>query len=255
MKAPLREASGSQLAGSVVRESLTFSDHDVEDMSGWDVPRVQAWLRSIGLAEFEDAFAAHQITGDVLPVLTVDELREMGIATIGPRTYLMKCLKKLKVAYLQKKRNEEKWRGFEERYGCCIPLDCLFDHLINCCMPDPADKYVISGSQLKLTHKVYPMGRLFRVCSRGQRLDTVDFSVIKDVDAASDQNCCGGKDKVFVLGARTQRRTRAPLRAASLAYPRRPTGADPSLAPRASQRRISRTRWWSSWEAGPRSSR
>ena len=84
---------------SAPRESLTFSDADIGFMKMWDSAKVASWLKQIGLSQFEEKFIENQITGDVLPVLGVEELREMGLTVIGPRTYLVKCLKKLKGKY------------------------------------------------------------------------------------------------------------------------------------------------------------
>ena len=81
---------------SAARESLTFSDADVLNMKKWDSAMVVTWLKQIGLRQYAEQFVENEITGDVLPVLGVEELREMGLTIIGPRTYLVKCLKKLK---------------------------------------------------------------------------------------------------------------------------------------------------------------
>ena len=183
---------------SDVRASVTFEDSDVANMGRWTTPQVCEWLHKLKLGQFEKQFTAHEITGDILPILTVEELREMGIATIGPRTYLVKCLKKLKSAYLNKKRNETIWEGKEQLHTCCIPLDVALDYITSCCLPDPPDVYTLTGAHIKITEKVYPMGRVCRFCARGSKLNTIDLTYIHDVDSTSEQTCWGGFDTVYI---------------------------------------------------------
>ena len=81
---------------TAARKSINFSDDEVLNMKSWDSAKVASWLKRIGLSQFAVPFVENEITGDVLPILGVEELREMGLTTIGPRTYLLKCLKKFK---------------------------------------------------------------------------------------------------------------------------------------------------------------
>ena len=38
------------------------------------------WLRSLGLSEYEPAFRDNQIDSELLPTLTGDDLKELGVA-------------------------------------------------------------------------------------------------------------------------------------------------------------------------------
>eukprot|EP00966_Prymnesium_polylepis_P007831 179975-Prymnesium_polylepis.1 len=49
----------------------------------------------MGLSIFAEQFQAHQISGDVLPLLTLQELKDMGINFVGPRTHLLKHINKV----------------------------------------------------------------------------------------------------------------------------------------------------------------
>ena len=42
------------------------------------------------------------------------------------------------------------------------------------------------------------MGRMFKCCAKGNVMNTIDLSMIVDVDASSNQNCCGGRDEVYI---------------------------------------------------------
>ena len=112
----------------------------------------------------------------------------------------------LAAAYFHQKRNQVKWEGKEHLYG--FPsCTCLIDYITSCCLPDPPDKYVLTGSSLKITEKVYPNGKICRLCSRGSRLNTIDLTKVNDVDAASNKSgcilccglcCTGGRDNIYI---------------------------------------------------------
>ena len=104
-------------------------------------------------------------------------------------TLLISVVRCLAAAYFHQKRNEVKWEGQEHLYS--IPSwKCLFAYINSCGCPDPPDKYILTGSSLKITEKVYPNGKCCRLCSRGSRLNTIDLSKVNDVDAASDKALC-----------------------------------------------------------------
>ncbi|MSP83765.1 MAG: hypothetical protein EXQ94_12820 [Alphaproteobacteria bacterium] len=55
---------------------------------------VARWLANLGLGEFAETFAGNRIDGAVLPELTDDHLREMGLP-LGARLKLLKAIKTL----------------------------------------------------------------------------------------------------------------------------------------------------------------
>ena len=50
---------------------------------------VGEWLRGLGLGEYEAAFHDNGIDGSVLPHLTVEDVRELGVASVGDRRKLL----------------------------------------------------------------------------------------------------------------------------------------------------------------------
>jgi class 3 adenylate cyclase/predicted ATPase len=54
------------------------------------------WLRSLGLERYEPAFRDNEIDARVLPKLTADDLRELGIGAIGHRRMLLEAIKTLR---------------------------------------------------------------------------------------------------------------------------------------------------------------
>jgi class 3 adenylate cyclase len=56
---------------------------------------VKAWLKSLGLEQYAAAFRENAIDAEVLPTLTSDDLREMGVVPIGHRRRLLDAIAKL----------------------------------------------------------------------------------------------------------------------------------------------------------------
>jgi class 3 adenylate cyclase len=57
-----------------------------------------AWLRSLGLEQYEQAFRDNAIELDVLPRLTAEDLKELGVSLIGHRRKLLDAIAALRVA-------------------------------------------------------------------------------------------------------------------------------------------------------------
>src|SRR6516165_9344866 len=53
---------------------------------------IGGWLRGLGLERYEQAFRENEIDLRVLPELTADDLKELGVAAIGHRRLLLKAI-------------------------------------------------------------------------------------------------------------------------------------------------------------------
>jgi class 3 adenylate cyclase len=53
---------------------------------------VAAWLRGLGLGRYEAAFRDNDIGADVLPRLTADDLKDIGVASVGDRRRLLDAI-------------------------------------------------------------------------------------------------------------------------------------------------------------------
>ena len=53
---------------------------------------IAAWLKSLGLEEYEHAFRENAIDGDVLPKLTAEDLKDLGITAVGHRRKLLDAI-------------------------------------------------------------------------------------------------------------------------------------------------------------------
>jgi hypothetical protein len=53
---------------------------------------VGAWLRGLGLGQYEGAFRDNDVDAGLLPTLTADDLRELGVASLGHRKRLLAAI-------------------------------------------------------------------------------------------------------------------------------------------------------------------
>ena len=53
---------------------------------------VGGWLRSLGLEHYEAYFRENKIDADVLPRLTADDLKDLGISAVGDRRRLLDAI-------------------------------------------------------------------------------------------------------------------------------------------------------------------
>ena len=53
---------------------------------------VGVWLRGLGLGHYEEKFRENKIDADVLPQLTADDLKDIGVAAVGDRRRLLAAI-------------------------------------------------------------------------------------------------------------------------------------------------------------------
>jgi hypothetical protein len=57
---------------------------------------VVVWLRSLGLGQYETAFRENEISEKVLPSLTAEDLKEIGVGPLGHRRILLEAIAALR---------------------------------------------------------------------------------------------------------------------------------------------------------------
>src|ERR1700755_3589933 len=57
---------------------------------------IVVWLRSLGLGKYEPIFRENEIDETVLPNLTADDLKELGITALGHRRKLLDAIAALR---------------------------------------------------------------------------------------------------------------------------------------------------------------
>ena len=58
---------------------------------------VAEWLRGVGLEQYAPAFRDNDIDGEVLRRLTAEDLRELGVASVGHRRRLLDAIAALEM--------------------------------------------------------------------------------------------------------------------------------------------------------------
>ena len=53
---------------------------------------ILAWLRDLGLERYEKAFRENEIAGEILPKLTADDLKDIGVTIVGHRRKLLEAI-------------------------------------------------------------------------------------------------------------------------------------------------------------------
>jgi len=65
---------------------------------------IAAWLRSLGLERYEAAFRDNEIDGTVLPSLTAEDLKDLGVTIVGHRRKLLDAIAALRADASEKSR-------------------------------------------------------------------------------------------------------------------------------------------------------
>ena len=53
---------------------------------------IAAWLRDLRLERYEQAFRENEIDAEILPKLTADDLKDIGVTTVGHRRKLLEAI-------------------------------------------------------------------------------------------------------------------------------------------------------------------
>ena len=62
---------------------------------------VGGWLRTLGLERYEPVFRENNIDDDILPKLTAEDLKDLGVALVGDRRRLLEAIALLGAAELE----------------------------------------------------------------------------------------------------------------------------------------------------------
>jgi hypothetical protein len=62
---------------------------------------VASWLRDLGLEHYEATFRENDVSAKLLPNLTADDLKEIGVASFGHRRQLLEAIAVLRLRETQ----------------------------------------------------------------------------------------------------------------------------------------------------------
>ena len=58
---------------------------------------VADWLRALGLERYEAAFRENDVDAELLPNLTADDLKDLGVTSVGHRRQLLEAIAALRL--------------------------------------------------------------------------------------------------------------------------------------------------------------
>ena len=83
---------------------------------------IVVWLRSLGVGKFEAAFRENEIDETVLPSLTEEHLKQLGVTALGHRVKLLDAIAALRAdSAVEPTRSENitvTWRRSARSSGC-----------------------------------------------------------------------------------------------------------------------------------------
>ena len=87
---------------------------------------VGGWLRGLGLGQYEEQFRDNKIDADLLPRLTVDDLKDIGVSVVGDRRRLLDAIAVIAGAGLAlPRRSLLHPRAFRHRPSAARSLSCF----------------------------------------------------------------------------------------------------------------------------------
>jgi len=179
------------------------NEEDMKDISEWSVEQVQEFWAKRGYEEHAEVWKKHDINGDRLMSLSPDDIRELGIASIGDRMGIAKDLENMKVVFRKMMRNRVIVEHYQAFDGSQLQLG-----ISTCCgcFPRDPDKYTLTASSLRLDE--YDIPRICGIwkcmCAGGKlHVDNISLEQIRDVDTMITKVgfCCFAVNKAHVTVA------------------------------------------------------
>ncbi|KAG2533834.1 ankyrin repeat and SAM domain-containing protein 6-like [Panicum virgatum] len=101
------DQSDSAAARARVSGSRDASGDESDGVADWGLPNgrlpsamgysgVNAWLHGLGLSRYAPVFEIHEVDDEVLPMLTLEDLKDMGIGAVGSRRKMYAAIQKLR---------------------------------------------------------------------------------------------------------------------------------------------------------------
>ena len=128
---------------------------------------LRGWLRSLGLEQYEAAFRENEIDETVLPSLTAEDLKDLGIGIVGHRRKLLNAITALRTDATAKEFSGDAVSSSPsatpevraERRQVTVMFTDLVDSTALSARMDPEDlRYVISAYQKCVTETVQRFG-------------------------------------------------------------------------------------------------
>jgi hypothetical protein len=94
---PLQDGNGNgELRESTARCALAYHYMEAKRRHSHLLnDGVKGWLQGLGLSKYAEQFEEHEVDQEVLPLLTFDDLKEMGVMAVGSRRKLFDAIQQL----------------------------------------------------------------------------------------------------------------------------------------------------------------
>ena len=157
------------------------------------------------MGDYEELIKKHKLTGSLAPLLSDNDLKDMGITIVGDRLQFKTCLQELARRQRYGKRLAGIWEGEEQLFFSQCERACWT--MGGLCPVDPS-VYKLTASHLKVK-KVQPVrcGPVTLWCfGASYTTNNIDLSKVDDVDVTGlpapciQRVCCcaWGKDMIEV---------------------------------------------------------
>jgi len=154
----------------------------VDGYDTWDSTQLNEFFERKGLCGYEEILTQHCITGNIAPMLTDTDLRDMGIGVVGDRCRFRHGLDALKRKSRADNRTEVVWEGKERLfYGC---LDASMATFFGFCREN-ASTYKLTSSHLRVKQVIRPIILSYTMmcsCCSTDATNNIDLSNVDDVD-------------------------------------------------------------------------
>ena len=177
---------------------------DLQDYATWDPVALSDYLSTVGLGDYGEVMINHKITGKLLPLVTNQDLTDMGISVVGDRLRFRKLIQSFSRKSRRVDRTKTIWEGTEKQYWGC--LDETITTGCGCCQQDP-NTYKLTRSHLILkTVQPQRLGCIKLCCCFSFDVNNVDLTSVTDTDVHGiPPPCClqvlccaNSKDEVHV---------------------------------------------------------
>ena len=175
---------------------MSVTTDSTRDWSNWTATQLADYLKTKGLDDYAEVFVSNNITGQVAPSLTDENLKEMGISVVGDRLRIIQALQQLKASQAQQDREKVVWQGEEVLYVSWFHQCCS---TCGGCCPQDASTYTLRSNHLEIK-TVHPcrLGPITCCCGERYDIDNIDLSEVTDTDVEGvppgclQQVCCCG---------------------------------------------------------------
>ncbi|KAF7839093.1 transcription initiation factor TFIID subunit 11-like [Senna tora] len=123
-----RRATGQHVVSETREDDDMEFDHlpesDLKDRKLGTSEGVRSWLIELGLSRYAPMFEIHEVDDEVLPMLTFEDLKDMGINAVGSRRKMYTAIQKLREGCSQTSfyRSEYFWISLTliSATSCCL---------------------------------------------------------------------------------------------------------------------------------------